>query len=67
MAAGSNMPYFIHQEKLCPEGELGAKRSSGSYSRYVSGLSRFDVEDQAGLTLREYARGLYRSSVKRSC
>jgi hypothetical protein len=42
--AGSNILYIINQEMLCPEGELGARRFSGSYSQCVSGLSRFDVE-----------------------
>jgi hypothetical protein len=61
--SGSNILYIINEEILCPEGKLGDRRSS----EYLSGLSRFDVEDQAGLTLMEYARGFHRSSVKRSC
>jgi hypothetical protein len=65
--SGSAILYLINEEILCPEEGFGGRKSSGPFRRYASGLSRFGVEDQAGRTLIGYARGLHRSSRKRSC
>jgi hypothetical protein len=66
--SGSDILYIISEEMLVsPEGKFGGRRSPGFLSRYVCGLSRFGSEGPAVLTLEEYARGILRSSVKKSC
>jgi hypothetical protein len=65
--AGSDILYIIDEEILCPKGKLGDRRVSGSYSRDMSGLSDFYIEDQTGLTLMDFARGIHRSSTKKTC
>jgi hypothetical protein len=65
--SGSDILYIISEEMLCSEGTLGGRRSPWSFSRYGCGLSRLGSEDQAGLSFEEFARGIRRSSVKKSC
>jgi hypothetical protein len=65
--SGSEILYIINDEMLCPKGKLGGRRASELDSRYMSGLSDFDCEDQSEFTLLEYARGFHRSSSKKTC
>ncbi len=65
--SGSDILYIINEEMLCPKGKSGGRRASRSYSRYTSELSDVSDEDQTELTLLEYARGIHRSSTKKTC
>ncbi len=65
--AGSDIFYIIDEEMLCPDDKPGDRRARGPFSRYMNGLSGFDLEDQAGLTVMEYVRGRHRLFVKKSC
>jgi hypothetical protein len=65
--SGSDILYIINEEMLCPRGKLGGRRASGPYSWYASELSDFYDEDQMEITLRGYARGIYRNSTKKTC
>jgi|WetSurMetagenome_2_1015567.scaffolds.fasta_scaffold65669_2 hypothetical protein len=62
--SGSDILYIINDEMLCPK---GGKRASNPYSRYTSELSDFSDQEQTELTLLEYARGIHRSSTKKTC
>jgi hypothetical protein len=65
--SGSDILYIINEEMLCPKGNLGDRRATGANSGYMSGLSGFYDHDQTEMTLMEYARGIHRSSTKKTC
>ena len=64
--SGSDILYIINDEMLSPKGELGGRRATGAYSQYTDELSDFCV-DQTELMLLEFARGIQRSSTKKTC
>jgi hypothetical protein len=65
--SGSDILYIINEEMLSPKGKPVNRRATGACSGSMSGLSDFYVEEQTGLTILEYARGIHRSSTKGSC